>query len=62
MITSNSYRVTKQTVRYNVTSLKQKMKWGYEMNVSEEKIGKNGHLYGHQRKNKKKLNSRKSLI
>ena len=40
MITSNSYRVTKQTVLYNVTSLKQKMKWGYEMTVSEEKSGK----------------------
>ena len=50
MITSNSYRVTKQTVLYNVTSLKQKMKWGYEMTGSEEKIRKNGHLYGHQRK------------
>ena len=49
MITSNSYRVTKQTVLYNVTSLKQKMKWGYEMTGSEEKIRKNGH----QRKNKK---------
>ena len=53
MITSNSYRVTKQTVLYNVTTLKQKMKWGYEMTGSEEEIRKNGHLYGHQRKNKK---------
>ena len=53
MITSNSYRVTKQTVLYNVTSLKQKKKWGYEMTGSEEKIRKNGQLYGHQRKNKK---------
>ena len=40
MITSNSYRVTKQTVLYNVTSLKQKMKWGYEMTGSGEKSGK----------------------
>ena len=40
MITSNSYRVTKQTVLYNVTSLKQKMKWGYEMTGSEEKSEK----------------------
>ena len=43
MITSNSYRVTKQTVLYNVTSLKQKMKWGYEMAGSEVKIRKDGH-------------------
>ena len=50
MITSNSYRVTKQTVLYNVTSLKQKMKWGYEMTGSEEKIRKDGH----QRKYKKR--------
>ena len=49
MITSNSYQVTKQTVLYNVTSLKQKMKWGYEMTGSEEKIRKDGH----QRKYKK---------
>ena len=53
MITSSSYQVTKQTVLYNVTSLKQKMKWGYEMTGLEEEILKNGHLYGHQRKNKK---------
>ena len=49
MITSNSYRVTKQTVLYNVTSLKQKMKWSYEMAGSEEKIRKDLH----QRKYKK---------
>ena len=59
MITSNSYRVTKQTVLYNVTSLKQKMKWGYEMTGSEEKMRKIVHLYGNQRK---KLKSCKSLI
>ena len=40
MITSNSYWVTKQTVLYNVTSLKQKMKWSYEMTGSEEEIWK----------------------
>ena len=40
MITGNSYRVTKQKVLYNVTSLKQKKKWGYEMTGSEEKTRK----------------------
>ena len=59
MITSNSYRVTKQTVLYNVTSLKQKMKWGYEMTGSEEKIRKNGHLIWTPKKKEKKFNSRK---
>ena len=61
MITSNSYRVTKQTVLYNVTSLKQKMKWGYEMAGSEEKIRNVGHLICLPKK-KIKFNSHKSLI
>ena len=62
MINSNSYRVTKQTVLYNVTFLKQKMKWGYEMTGSEEKFRKIWTPIWTPKKNIKKFNSRNSLI